>query len=208
MRKMDAYNANDIVLEDWENCMDASNANDLIPSYRKPINRPSWKDLMIGLAYFISTRSHDAETQCGAVICNNDNEIISTGYNGFIRGIDDTVLPNVRPEKYEFMIHSEKNAILNCARQGRPTKDTIIYVTGKPCLGCLQDIWQAGIKKVIHSNQQTHMQQSDESKKKSELILQLTGLEIEEYIPLEMQSKGSPGEQIEDFFAKLLERIL
>ena len=184
--------------------MDASNDNDLILQHNKPIKRPSWKDLMIGLAYFISTRSHDAETQCGAVICNNDNEIISTGYNGFIRGIDDSILPNLRPLKYEFVIHSEHNAILNCARQGRPTKDMTIYVTSKPCLHCLQYIWQAGIKKVIHSNHQTHMQQSDESKKKSEIILQLTGLEIEEYIPFKTQGKLGKS----DFFAKLLERIL
>uniref|UniRef100_A0A6M3LDS0 Putative CMP/dCMP deaminase zinc-binding n=1 Tax=viral metagenome TaxID=1070528 RepID=A0A6M3LDS0_9ZZZZ len=190
------------------------NASDFLQSplieqwkkYQEPIERPSWKDLMMGLAYFVSTRSHDAQTQCGAVLCNQDNEIISTGYNGFIRGVDDNVLPNLRPDKYEYMIHSEHNAILNCARQGKSTKDTTIYVTGMPCLQCLQYIWQAGIKKVIHCNQQTNMQQSDESKAKSEIILSLTGLEIEEYIPQELQSTSST--KMLDFFTKLLERII
>jgi len=168
----------------------------------KEIDRPSWKDLMIGLAYFVSTRSHDAQTQHGSVVCNDDNEIISTGYNGFIRGIDDKTLPNIRPEKYDYMIHSEMNNILNCARQGKSTKGTTIYVTGMPCLRCLQYIWQAGIKKVIYANNQTHMQQSQESKLKSDIILQLTGLEIEEYIPEKLQ------EGKREFFLELLERIL
>ena len=180
--------------------------------FNRPIKRPLWKDFMIGLAYFISTRSHDAQTQCGAVLCNDDNEIIATGYNGFVRGIDDKALPNTRPAKYDFMIHAEHNAILNCARQGKSTKGTTLYVTGMPCLFCLQYIHQAGIKKVIYSNQQTNMQQSDESRQKTKAILHLTGLEIEEYIPIELQKTKfndgySNGEYILDFFDKLLERI-
>ena len=147
------------------------------------INRPSWTELMLKLAKEISKRSHDSQTQHGSVICNQDNEIISTGYNGFISGVDDSVLPNTRPEKYEWMIHSENNAIINCARQGKSTKNATIYVTGMPCLQCLQYIWQAGIKKVIYGNQQSHMQQSQDSKLKSAAILYLTGLEIEEYVP-------------------------
>ena len=74
-----------------------------------------------------------------------------------MRGIDDSLLPNVRPEKYEFMIHSEISAILTCARQGRPTKGMTIYVTGMPCLRCLQYIHQAGIKKVIYGNHTSHI---------------------------------------------------
>lgn len=152
-------------------------------NYHQDIDRPTWDDIMMGVATLVATRSHDAQTQCGSVLCNQDNEIIATGYNGFIRNIDDKVLPNVRDQKYALMLHSEINLIINCARQGKSTKDTTIYVTAHPCLQCLQYIWQAGIKKVIHGNQQTHMQQSQDSKLKSAAILYLTGLEIEEYVP-------------------------
>lgn len=145
------------------------------------MDRPSWTELMMDIAKKVATRSHDSQTQCGSVICNRDNEIISTGYNGFISHIDDTILPNVRDEKYAFMIHSEHSAILQCAKQGKSTKGAIIYVTGMPCLWCLQYIWQAGIVKVIYGNQQTNMQQSEESKLKTDLILALTGLEMEFY---------------------------
>ena len=147
------------------------------------IDRTSWTELMMDIAKGVATRSHDSQTQCGSVICNRDNEIISTGYNGFIRNIDDTILPNTRPQKYDFMIHAEVNSILNSARQGKSTKCAIIYVTGMPCLRCLQYIWQAGIVKVIYGNQQTNMQQSEEFKLKTNLILALTDLEMEFYNP-------------------------
>ena len=163
--------------------------DDIIPYFGEniKIDRPSWDSIMMDIAKKVSERSHDSQTKCGAVICNQDNEIISTGYNGFIRNIDDSILPNTRPQKYEFVIHGECNSIVNCARQGKSTKGAIIYVTAMPCLRCLQYIWQAGIVKVIYGNQQTNMQQSEESKQKTDLILQLTGLEVEEYISENMQ---------------------
>lgn len=159
-------------------------------SHNNPIQRPSWADVMMDLAFRMSKRSHDAQTQHGSVICNDDNEIITTGYNGFMRGIDDSLLPNVRPEKYEFMIHSEISAILTCARQGRPTKGMTIYVTGMPCLRCLQYIHQAGIKKVIYGNHTSHMQQSAESQIKSRIVVELSGLDIEEYVPSDQISQS------------------
>jgi len=149
----------------------------------QPVDRIKWPDLMLFLAYIVSSRSHDVQTQHGAIICNQDNEIIATGYNGFVRGIDDSILPNTRPNKYAIMIHAEENSILNCARQGKSTKGTTIYVTGMPCLHCLQCIWQAGIIKVIYGKQLSHMQKSEDAEEKSNMILSLTGLEIEHRIP-------------------------
>lgn len=109
-------------------------------------NRPSWDHTFMTMAYELAKRSHDCQTQHGSIIVK-DNKILGTGYNGFIRGIDDEKLPNTRPDKYPWMIHSEINALLNC--EHRPVGATI-YVTGHPCLHCYQCLYQAGISTIIY----------------------------------------------------------
>ena len=114
-------------------------------------NIDSWDAIFMQEATLWSRRSHDIQTQCGCVIVK-DKTVISTGYNGLIRDIDDLCLPNTRPQKYPFMIHAEANAIYNAVRLGRSTLDSTIYITAPPCLGCLQMLYQCGIKSVIYSD--------------------------------------------------------
>uniref|UniRef100_A0A6M3IKZ2 Putative CMP/dCMP deaminase zinc-binding n=1 Tax=viral metagenome TaxID=1070528 RepID=A0A6M3IKZ2_9ZZZZ len=102
-------------------------------------------------ATYWALKTHDANTGNGCIIVK-DRTILSHGYNGFIRGIDDCLLPNTRPEKYDFMIHAEQNAICNLARNGISCSGAIAYITDYPCLHCLQSMYQAGISKVIHTN--------------------------------------------------------
>lgn len=124
-----------------------------IPLKDLRIEKPKmkWDHTFLLEALLASYRSHDANTQCGCVIVK-DNTILSSGYNGFIRGIDDGVLPNTRPFKYPFFLHSELNAVLNCAKQGKSTLGATAYITTKPCLQCFQMLWQAGIVRIVHSN--------------------------------------------------------
>ncbi len=143
-------------------------------NYRVKIDKPSWDEYFLTLAFEIAKRSNDSQTQHGSVIVSSTNEIIASGYNGTIRNIDDKFLPNTRPEKYTWMIHSELNSILSCARQGKSTLGTTIYVTGEPCINCYQLIWQAGIKEIVYGNQQSNMQQSNDSKIKIEIFKFLT----------------------------------
>ena len=110
-----------------------------------------WDTIFMQEATLWSRRSHDSQTQCGCVIVKNKT-VISTGYNGFIRDIDDSVLPDTRPDKYPFMIHAEANAIYNAVRLGRSTLDSTIYITAPPCLGCLQMLYQCGIKNIFYSD--------------------------------------------------------
>ena len=49
-------------------------------------------------------------------------------------------------------IHAEMNALLYCAKEGIPTKDTICYVTHFPCLNCTKALIQAGIREVVYKN--------------------------------------------------------
>lgn len=124
----------------------------LIVSYLTQQNQPDdWDNMFFSNAALWSRKSHDSQTQCGCVLVRNKT-IISTGYNGFMRGIDDFALPNVRPEKYPFMIHAEANAVYNAAREGQSTMGARAYVTAIPCRGCLQMLWQSGIHEIYYSN--------------------------------------------------------
>ena len=118
------------------------------------ITKPSWDHTFMTMAHEIAKRSHDIQTQCGAIIVNDKKHIISAGYNGFIHGIDDTQLPNTRPDKYPFMIHAELNALLNAEA---PVVGATIYVTTHPCLHCYQCLLQARISTIVYNTQIDHI---------------------------------------------------
>lgn len=107
--------------------------------------RPNWQNYFLGLAKVASQRSHDIHTQHGCVITDSNNRVLGVGYNGFPRGLDDTQLPTNRPDKYQWMIHAERNALANCVV--RPDNG-IAYVTGQCCNDCIMALWQEGINTV------------------------------------------------------------
>lgn len=124
---------------------------DFWKEYREPVDRLSWDEYFILQAYLVSTRSLDAQTQCGCVLVKN-KAIIGAGYNSHIHGIEEDVLPNIRKDnaKYPFMIHSEHNAILNCVSEGISTKYSTAYITGVPCNNCFQYMYRAGISRIVY----------------------------------------------------------
>lgn len=109
---------------------------------------PSWCDYFLGQAFLTSQRSPDKQTQCGCVIANGKNQIVGQGYNGFPRGLLDSQLPDTRPEKYDWMIHAEVNAVLN---SNGCLDDCTAYITTMPCFNCTLLMWQAGIKKIMYA---------------------------------------------------------
>lgn len=75
--------------------------------------------------------------------------VISTGYNGFARGVfDDPVKLEVTDEKLKWVCHAEANAIANAARLGVGLLHTHIYVNRFPRFGCCNLIIQSGIRRV------------------------------------------------------------
>jgi dCMP deaminase len=142
--------------------------------------RPSWTDYFLGLAKVVSQRSHDIHTQHGCVITDQDNRILSVGYNGFPRGMNDTALPKNRPDKYHWMIHAEKNALSNCVV--RP-QNGIAYVTGQSCNDCAISLWQEGIKKIIMIDDHgTHLFDT-EAQKRFDTFVSMSGIEIYKVSP-------------------------
>ena len=140
--------------------------------------RPSWDNYFLELAFDVRTRSDDAQTQCGAVIVSPTKEPLAGGYNGTMRDIEDGILPNIRPDKYDWMIHAEHNAILSCARQGKSTLGATVYVTGEPCLYCYQYMWQVGIKEIVYGGNDAQMCQDEDMKLKVEIFKALTAKKL------------------------------
>ena len=141
-----------------------------------PHNRPSWDEYFINLAIVVSTRSPDAQTQHGCVIVDNQQRIVSVGYNGFPRHVDDDKLPNTRPYKYDWILHAERNALHNA--KIRPDNCTA-YVTGKPCFECLKAMWNEGITSVVCIDELKH-KEADEDKYQAlfETFCRMTGIQI------------------------------
>jgi dCMP deaminase len=100
-------------------------------------------------AEVIAENSPDAQKKVGSVLVKKDGgEVIAQGYNGFVRGTADHLLPVTRPEKYEYMIHSEQNLLFNCCRNGINTKDCFLVCTLSPCVSCLRFLYQSGVKEM------------------------------------------------------------
>ena len=114
----------------------------------------NWDEYFMGVAILASQRSKDPNTQVGACIVNDDNKIMSVGYNGFPRGCSDDEFPwereggKERETKYPYVCHAELNAILNAG--GNDLKGCRIYVALFPCNECAKAIIQCGIKEVIY----------------------------------------------------------
>ena len=114
----------------------------------------TWDAYFMGIALLSAQRSKDSSTQVGSCIVNEDNKILSMGYNGMPTGCDDDEMPWSREgdtlnSKYAFVCHAELNAILNYS--GGSLKGTRIYSTLFPCNECAKAIIQAGIKTLIYA---------------------------------------------------------
>lgn len=106
-----------------------------------------WHKRFMDLAELISSWSKDPSTKVGAVIVDKNRRIISTGYNGFAVGVDDSEERLIdRTLKYPLTLHAEENA-LSFAKQN--LEGCILYVYGlTPCAHCASLIIQSGIKEV------------------------------------------------------------
>lgn len=109
--------------------------------------RINWDEYFMSIALLASCRSPCCRLHVGSVIIN-DNRIISMGYNGFFSGVQH--ISYVRDGHEQATIHSEINAITDCAKRGVSTNGSTIYVTHYPCINCFKSIASCGIKKIIY----------------------------------------------------------
>ena len=141
----------------------------------------SWDEYFMGIASLSSLRSKDPPTQVGACIVDNNNKVVSIGYNGMPRGVDDNKSPWGHGEgldsKYLYVCHAEFNAILN-TRNGSALSGCKIYVTLFPCNECAKAIVQVGIKEVIYLDDKYHDSTETTASRK---ILDMAGVSYKPY---------------------------
>lgn len=109
-----------------------------------------WDERLMALAQHIGGWSQDRSRKVGCVIVSPGNDILATGFNGFPRGIDDSVEErHERPAKYLWTEHAERNAIFNATRIGVRLLGASMYLPWFPCVDCARAIIQVGIVKLI-----------------------------------------------------------
>lgn len=115
----------------------------------------SWDEYFMAIAKLSAMRSKDPSTQVGACIVSDKNRILSIGYNGAPNGYNDDLFPWDREgdpldTKYMYVVHAERNAVLNYRGSRSELENAKIYVDLFPCNECAKEIIQAGIKEVVY----------------------------------------------------------
>ncbi len=107
-----------------------------------------WDQRFLELSKLVASWSKDPSTQTGAVIVRPDRTIISVGYNGFPKGMDDSARIYANREwKYSRIVHCEMNAVLN-AKQS--VEGCTLYTWPlASCDRCAVHMIQAGIKNTV-----------------------------------------------------------
>lgn len=114
-----------------------------------PLDTARLQEWALGMAQHVAKLSKDPSTQVGAVIFDAKRRLVSAGYNGFARGVDDTPARlNDRDKKLKLTLHAEKNAMLFATA---PLDGCTIVVTHPCCSQCAAQVIQSGIKHVIWS---------------------------------------------------------
>lgn len=95
--------------------------------------------------------SYCKRRQVGALIVK-DRMIISDGYNGTPAGFENVCEDESGITK-PYVLHAEANAISKVAKSGNSSEGATLYVTASPCIECSKLIIQAGIRRVVYSDE-------------------------------------------------------
>ena len=141
----------------------------------------SWDEYFMGIALLSAHRSKDPSTQVGACIVNDDNKILSVGYNGMPVGCKDDSMPwgkvgKALENKYFLVCHAELNAILNYG--GGSLQGAKCYSTLFPCNECTKAIIQSGIKEVVYLSDKYANTESDMASRK---MMDMVGIKYTKY---------------------------
>jgi dCMP deaminase len=113
--------------------------------------RASWDEYFMQIASVVATRATCARRKIGAVVVR-DRTILSTGYNGSIRGLAhcDEVGHLMEDGHCVRTVHAEANAIAQAARNGVRIEGADLYVSASPCWTCFKLIANSGIVRVAY----------------------------------------------------------
>ena len=113
--------------------------------------RVEWHDYFMSIAEQVATRSTCDRKNVGAVIVR-DKVILSTGYNGSLRGAPhcDDVGHDMENGHCVRTMHAEANAVAQAAKNGVNINHSEIYVTASPCLNCFKLVANSGIGTIYY----------------------------------------------------------
>jgi len=112
--------------------------------------KTSWQDYFMDLAEVVAFKSKDPSTKVGCVLVGLHNNILSTGYNGFARGVDDSEARYLnRDLKLSMIVHAEANAVAAAARVGANLYASTAVITKPPCPQCAALLIQAGVCRIV-----------------------------------------------------------
>ena len=111
--------------------------------------RVDWHAYFMNIAHQVSTRATCPRKHVGAVVVR-DRTILSTGYNGSIRGLPhcDEAGHDMEGGHCVGTIHAEANAIIQAAKNGVRIEGAEIYTTASPCWSCFKLIANSGIRRI------------------------------------------------------------
>jgi dCMP deaminase len=114
-------------------------------------NRVTWNEYFMAIAEQVASRSTCDRKHIGAVIVR-DKTILSTGYNGSLRGSPhcDEAGHDLENGHCVRTVHAEANAVAQAAKNGVAIDRSEIYVTASPCLACFKLIANCGIRTVFY----------------------------------------------------------
>lgn len=125
-------------------------------------SRPSWDMYFSKIAEDVAARSTCLRHKFGAVIVNEEHEIVATGYNGVVKGAPHCLDVGCTKDANDIesgtgheicpAVHAEQNALIQA---GRKSKNCTLYVNAFPCKICARLIVNAGIKRVVTSGEYT-----------------------------------------------------
>jgi dCMP deaminase len=115
--------------------------------------RMNWDEYLMRMALLVSERATCERLKVGSVIVKHQN-ILATGYNGSASGEVhcEDVGCLVRDNHCIRTIHSEQNALIQCAKHGVSVAGSTIYVTHFPCLHCAKSLITAFVSEVVYLN--------------------------------------------------------
>lgn len=136
------------------------------------MTRPSWDRYFARIVEDVAARSTCTRHKFGAVIVNPKREIISTGYNGVVRGAPHCEVVGCIKDELNVesgmghgicpAVHAEQNALIQA---GKESLGCTLYVNGFPCKICARLMANAGITKVVTSGEYTDKEGLDILKK-------------------------------------------
>ena len=120
------------------------NVKELVSTSNKRID---WKEYFMSIALLASIRSSCERLKVGCVLTKN-NRIISTGYNGFLKGFQHKSI--VRDNHEQATIHAEQNAIADGAQRGISLDGCDAYITHYPCINCFKLLCSINVKNIYY----------------------------------------------------------